>query len=58
MGEAALDQTEAQLLEDEAKGLNANVAESTAAGAGELSPVFGEGFFVIPYLGEPTYMVL
>ena len=31
MGEAALDQTEAELLDNEAKSLDANVAESTAA---------------------------
>ena len=33
MGEAALDQTEAELLEEEAKSLNADVAEGTAGTA-------------------------
>ena len=31
VGEAALDQTEAELLDDEAKSLDANVAEHTGA---------------------------
>ena len=54
MGEAALDQTEAELLEEEAKGLNADVAEGTAGTAGTAagSPWWFVGGFQLEVSGN------